>query len=39
MELLDRVQSRAMKLIGDVDIVSSIDSPEHLRHVRCVTLF
>ena len=37
--LLDRVQERAKKLIGDSRVSNSIDSLEHRRSVGCVTLF
>ena len=39
LELLDRVQRRAMVLIGDSRVSSSIVSLEHRRNVGCVTLF
>ena len=39
LHILDRVQNRAIKLIGDRDIVSSIDSLEHRRNVSCLSLF
>ena len=39
LELLDRVQRRAIKLIGDSGISSSIDSLGHRRNVGCVALF
>ena len=39
LRLLDRVQHRALKLIGDGAITESIDSLEHRRNVTCLSLF
>ena len=38
LELLDRVQRRALALINDNSVSNSIDSLEHRRNVGCVTL-
>ncbi|XP_059223266.1 uncharacterized protein LOC131997033 [Stomoxys calcitrans] len=39
LELLDRVQRRALVLIGDDRVSSSMVSPDHRSNVGCVTLF
>lgn len=39
LELLDRVQKRALKLIGDSSVSSTVVSLEHRRNVGCVSLF
>ena len=39
LQLLDRVQNRAKKLIGDPQIAETLDSLELRRNVGCLTLF
>ena len=39
VDLVDRIQSRALKLIGDDRVASSITSLGHHRNVSCVVLF
>ena len=39
LDFVDRIQSRALKLIGDDRVASSINSLEHRRNVSCIVLF
>ena len=39
LDFVDRIQSRALKLIGDDRVVSSITSLGHRRNVSCIVLF
>ena len=39
LDFADRMQSRALKLIGDDRVVSSITSLGHRRNVSCIVLF